>query len=292
MHRAAEVRGLTRRIGIAALVLPALLLVAFAARSYQPFGGDAGAERAASTTFVDSLFTIVLVLGGLAALIVLYVSVRRPGRPRGKGSSTYSSLLTFLLIFGFLLIGGRALLQYDRQPGNEEGSDSAFPTEIQPGELVPGQEPDRDPQVVWPLAVGLAALIVAAIVVAVLVERRRRRMRPDGLTPDQLKELTEALDEAIDDLRRDPDPRRAVIAAYARMEQALTVYGLPRKPSEAPYEYLRRVARELEAEQPVAALTELFELAKFSEHSVDEGMRGRAIDALTAVRTEVRAAAT
>ena len=63
-----------------------------------------------------------------------------------------------------------------------------------------------------------------------------------------------ALDEAIDDLRRDPDPRRAVIAAYARMEQALTLYGCPRRPSEAPYEYLSRVARDLEAEQPVAAL--------------------------------------
>ena len=74
------------------------------------------------------------------------------------------------------------------------------------------------------------------------------------------------------------------------MEQALTVYGLPRRPAEAPYEYLRRVARELEAEQPVAALTELFEVAKFSEHAVDEAMRGRAIEALTAVRQEVQAA--
>ena len=124
----------------------------------------------------------------------------------------------------------------------------------------------------------------------VLVERRRRR--PDALTPEQLKELGDALDEAIDDLRRDPDPRRAVIAAYARMEQALTLHGFPRRPSEAPYEYLSRVARDLEAEQPVAALTELFEVAKFSEHSVDEAMRGRAIDALTAVRREVRTAAT
>ena len=52
------------------------------------------------------------------------------------------------------------------------------------------------------------------------------------------------------------------------------------------------MARDLEAEQPVAALTELFEVAKFSEHSVDEAMRGRAIDALTAVRREVRTAAT
>ena len=135
-------------------------------------------------------------------------------------------------------------------------------------------------------------MIAAAIVVAVLVERRRRRHLSDAPTPEQLDELAKALDEAIDDLRRDPDPRRAVIAAYARMEQALTAYGLPRRPAEAPYEYLHRVARELESEQPVAALTELFEVAKFSEHSVDETMRGRAIDALTAVRGEVRTEAT
>ena len=290
MHRAPKVHGLTRRIAIAALVVPALVLVAFAARSYQPFGGEPGGERAASTVFVDSMFTIVFVLGAVLVLILLYVRLRMPRQARGKGSSTYSGLLAFLLIFGFAMIGGRALLQYDRQPGNEQGSDGAFPPQVQPVQPVPGKEPYRNPRVVWPLAVGLGALIVAAIVVAVLVDRRRRGR--DALTPEQLKELGDALDEAIDDLRRDPDPRRAVVAAYARMEQALTVYGLPRKPSEAPYEYLRRVARELEAEQPVAALTELFEVAKFSEHSVDETMRGRAIDALTAVRHEVRAAAT
>jgi hypothetical protein len=290
LHRHSAVHGLTRRVAIAALVLPALVLVAFAARSYQPFGGEPGSERAASTVFVDSLFTIVFALGAALAVILLYVGVRRPGRPRGKGSSTYSSLLTFLLIFGFVLIGGRALLQYEGPPANEEGSDAAFPTEVQPGQPVPEEQLERTPRVVWPLAAGIVGLIAAAIVVAVLVERRRRRS--DALTSEQLKELGEALDEAIDDLRRDPDPRRAVIAAYARMEQALTVYGLPRRPAEAPYEYLHRVARDLDADGPVAALTELFEVAKFSEHSVDETMRGRAIDALTAVRAEVRTAAT
>ena len=82
-----------------------------------------------------------------------------------------------------------------------------------------------------------------------------------------------------------------MVAAYARMEQALSVYGLPRRPAEAPYEYLRRVAMELEAEESVADLTELFELAKFSEHPVGEAMRGQAIAALSAVRDEVRIAA-
>jgi hypothetical protein len=165
--------------------------------------------------------------------------------------------------------------------------DLPFPRQVLPEQHVPQPEPGRDPQLIWPLVIGLAALMAAAIAAAIIIERRRDRRGRH--TREQLEELSRALDEAIDDLRRDPDPRRAVIAAYARMEQALTSCGFPRRAPEAPYEYLTRVARDLEAEQPMAALTELFEVAKFSEHSVDETMRGRAIDALTTVRQEVRA---
>ena len=283
---------MTRRVAIAALVVPALVLVAIAARSYQPFGSEPGAERAPSTVFLDSLFTIVIALAGALLLLLLCLQmwlriIPRKGR---RDSTVYSSLIVFLLFMGFVVfVGYRGLLKLDRPRSSPPAAEVPFSGAQpgQPGQPVP-EEANRSPQVVWPLAAGIVGVIAAAIVIAVLIERRRRR--PDALTPDQLKELAAALDEAIDDLRRDPDPRRAVIAAYARMEQALSVYGLARKPSEAPYEYLRRVARELEAEQPVAALTELFEVAKFSEHLVDEGMRGRAIDALTAVRREVRAA--
>jgi Domain of unknown function (DUF4129) len=279
---------LTRRLAIAALVVPALVLVAIAARSYQPFGGEPGGERAASTVFLDSLFTVVLVLGATMMLAVFWIRVRTK-QPGQRGNPGVTGLTMFLIVI-VTLVGVRQILEYDRRPPDAEGADPGFPQQLPPGEPVPEPELGRSPRVVWPLAIGIGGVIAAAIVFAVILERRRSR--PDALTPEQLRELRAALDEAIEDLRRDPDPRRAVIAAYARMEQALTVYGLPRRPAEAPYEYLHRVGRELEAERPVTALTELFEVAKFSEHSVDETMRGRAIDALTAVRTEVRTAAT
>ena len=60
--------------------------------------------------------------------------------------------------------------------------------------------------------------------------------------------LADVLDETLDDLRAETDPRRAVIAAYARMERALAAYGLPRRPSEAPDEYLQRIFADLEVE--------------------------------------------
>ena len=293
MHRPSAVHGLTRRVWIAALVVPALVLVAMAARSYQPFGGDDdGGGREASTPFLDGAFTIMFVLMVLAALVAVWAWLHAlRTRTKGRGSrSAYSSLVVFLVIVAFATLAGRNILEYKRHPGQPEAADPGFPGQVLPQK--PGQqlEEARDPQVIWPLAIGLAVLIAAVIAAVIIIERRRNRR--EARTPMEREELMRALDEAIDDLRRDPDLRRAVIAAYARMEQALTVYGLPRKPAEAPYEYLHRVGRELEAEGPVESLTELFEEAKFSEHAVDETMRGRAIDALTAVRAEVRTAAT
>ena len=47
-----------------------------------------------------------------------------------------------------------------------------------------------------------------------------------------------SIDDAIDDLEAEPDARRAVIAAYARMEAVLGRSGVRRAPSETPLEYL------------------------------------------------------
>ena len=283
----------SRRAAIAALVLPALVVVAMATRSYQPFGGEGGGRRAPSTTFLDGAFTLLFVLGGLYALVAAWVWFRAlRSRPQGRRNEPpYASLAAvFLVIILTAVIAGQDILRNEGSRGRPGAADFVRPGQVVPEQPRPLLAEERYPEFVWSLAIGLAALIVAAIVAAVIADRRRDRR--GRRTPGQLEELGRALDEAIDDLRRDPDPRRAVIAAYARMEQALTSYGFPRRPSEAPYEYVHRVARELEAEGPVASLTELFEVAKFSEHSVDETMRGRAIDALTAVRAEVRAAAT
>ena len=103
--------------------------------------------------------------------------------------------------------------------------------------------------------------------------------------------LADVLEETIDDLRAEVDPRRAVIGAYARMERALAAAGLPRSPAEAPDEYLRRIFGDLEVSRfATARLTALFSWAKFSGHDVAPEMKQEAIEALEAVREELRAA--
>ena len=141
----------------------------------------------------------------------------------------------------------------------------------------------------WPLVivgVGTAAAVTAALV-------RRKATTDDGTEVENPTLVM--LDASLDDLRREPDPRRAVIAAYARMENGLAARGFARHEWETPTEYLQRTlaAGSVEAfdPRPLRELTALAEQARFSALPIDEAMRARAIDALEALRRELRARA-
>jgi Domain of unknown function (DUF4129) len=99
-----------------------------------------------------------------------------------------------------------------------------------------------------------------------------------------------AVESSLADLRSDPNARRAVIAAYGRMEAALAAAGLPRRAAEAPREYLTRAlgALELSVDAP-RALTGLFERAKFGSRQVEVSMRDQAIESLLAIQRELEA---
>ena len=143
-----------------------------------------------------------------------------------------------------------------------------------------------NPEFQWWVALGVT-LAIGAIV----ANEWRRRPQPEG-DEGAADELEAVLTETIDELALDPDPRRAVIQAYVRMEAVLGAHGHARLPHEAPLEYLARVLRELDVRAEAAhALTELFERARFSHHEIDVAMRTEAIASLQAVRDDLRAAA-
>jgi hypothetical protein len=123
----------------------------------------------------------------------------------------------------------------------------------------------------------------------VLLASRQVKRVPRLLGLSRAETVSAALDESLDDLRDDPDLRRAIVAAYARMEHALARAGLPRHPAEAPFEYVERALGSLDTSAvSVRRLTGLFEWAKFSQHEPEPEMRDQAIDALVAVRDELR----
>ena len=116
-----------------------------------------------------------------------------------------------------------------------------------------------------------------------------RPRRPGGLAARRppAPDPSAAVDDALAALDAERDPRRAIINAYVRMERALDDAGIGRRESEAPREYLARVAGALRGDDRAARrLTALYEEARFSAHAVDEAMRAEAISALRALRAE------
>ena len=139
----------------------------------------------------------------------------------------------------------------------------------------------------WGPVIVVSSLAVLALAAGAwfVLERRRTEPRRDTAAA----ELAAALERTIADLRAESDPRIAVIAAYAQMEHALADVGLERRPDEAPREYLGRVLPDVGAQTAsVERLTRLFERAKFSPHAIDAAMKDEAIDALEALRDDLR----
>jgi hypothetical protein len=199
--------------------------------------------------------------------------------------------VAYLVFFGlFLLFSYWRLSRWD-PPQPQEEQERAFPGET-PEPTTPTETvtpAPYEPSVSWlPIAV-VVGLVLAAAVAYVVAERRAHRGRR---SPAALAEqLAIVLDDTLDDLRAETDPRRAIIAAYARLERVLAANGVPRHAAETPAEYLPRVLHDLELDPGgVERLTTLFTRAKFSQHDVDVAMKEEAIGALEHVRDELRLA--
>ena len=139
----------------------------------------------------------------------------------------------------------------------------------------------------WGPVIVVSSLTILALAAGAwfVLERRRTEPRRGSVAT----KLAVALERTITDLRAEPDPRIAVISAYAQMEHALADAGLERRPDEAPREYLGRVLPDVGAQTTsVQRLTALFERAKFSPHTIDAAMKDEAIDALEALRDDLR----
>jgi len=281
-------------LGVGLLVL--LGLVAAASRAHHTPGGHAGIHQPPSGVG-DYLFSIFAVLLVSVALLFFYLwfserDMLAEARKRRQSKGRYRLLIVLLLILGLAPALRSRLNWFGRH------SRGARPAKVHPGtpQKTRARGPsggltERPPHFKW-----LPVLIATATGVALLgfigVHALRRSRRELGRRFVLEQELEALLDDTLDDLHAMKDPRAAIIAAYARMERALALVGVGRDAAEAPFEYLERSLLELDASADSARrLTELFERAKFSHHEPDEPMRGEAIDALAAVRDELRAAA-
>lgn len=278
-------------MALPALVVLALVAVVAVASTGSTPGGSA-ATRTPSETLYDILFTLGLVAVALGCVIFVYGLMQRKAIQREVASGRYrrTTLLgwvTFVLLFTGVFYVGLIKLPKRIPEFVPEGA-GGLPTESPFPTLPEDAEANYTPTVSWIPILVVVSLLISGVAAYVLSERRARRGRSSEHRP-LLEQLALVLDETLDDIRAERDPRRAIIAAYARLERVLTSNGVARRPAETSDEYLERILRELElAPGAIKRLTNLFQQAKFSHHEMDETMKSAAIDALEDVRAELR----
>ncbi len=139
------------------------------------------------------------------------------------------------------------------------------------------------------LLVLLAIAVCAAIIVWLVRMPDRRDDESDADGSDDGDDdappidLAPSFEASIDAMLDDVDPRQAICAAYGRLLDGFAAAGLPRRAEEAPEEHVRRcLATAAMDPRPVRELLDLFALARFSSHPIDEQHRVAAVRAMRA----------
>jgi uncharacterized membrane protein YedE/YeeE len=268
-------------------------IVAVAAAGRAPGGGESRPSAPAPTLLADYLSTVALLMVPAGAVLFVFAAFMRRGYRADKGGRRAGGPRS-LVVTGLVLVAVLAIVQQGLRLDWINRDDPA--EKSKPGKVVPGKskkappvaEPYR-PQFRWVPLFVVGSLIVGIGGAMAIFAVRRRRELVSGMPI--VEALSDVLAETLDDLRRERDPRQAVIRAYSKMERTLAARGLPRRETEAPLEYLERVLDAVQASaHSVRRLTQLFQRARFSTHEIDTGMKEDAIEALSGLRAELEVA--
>jgi hypothetical protein len=275
---------------VAAAVLVLLAIVAYASRS----GFGHHSEASPSSGYVSYAFTAFLILFALMIPVAAYVfALQARERNLEKRRGFVARVVQNIAILALFGVAAYAVvyLRHHHHFFGISGKAGGKAPKVAGHQASSGRSP-FEPAFQWTVFwVAVALLVVAAT--ALVVTRRRRTARTLAALPEPTvaEELASSISDALDDLEAEPDARRAVIAAYARMEGVLARRGLRRRASETPLEYLRRILLDLTTRaDAVQRLTVLFEQAKFSRHEIDSTMKLDAIGALRAIRDDLQGA--
>lgn len=281
----------TRALVPGLLVLALVGVVAIASTGSHPAG--TGETRRPTDTLLDIFFSFAVLALIPAAAMLVWGLMQRKEIAEGFASGRFkrTGLVSFFAVAAVIGVLGYWRRPDPRPPTPEQLEDVIIPRGGTPTSFGDGEPPPQyEAEFAWiPVIV---VVILAAVGFAAAYASRQRRRRRWAAEEAVAESLVEMLEETLDDLRAEVDPRKAVIAAYARLERTLAAHGSARKAAETPEEYLRRILPRLAVDRrSIRRLTDLFTWAKFSQHDVDAEMKEEAIDALTQVRDELRAAA-
>ncbi|WP_233211206.1 DUF4129 domain-containing protein [Mycobacterium sp. shizuoka-1] len=306
----------------AAALVALVLMLGIALRGHLPGAQPAQQPRPAAGP-AGLLGVLALVIACLLVIVVSIVAkLREPNRarpaarhdvPGGAGARVRRSPRFLLIIAAGLLAWLLVVVLLAQwrlpQPGPDRPAGPAG--DAPAGPPPPGSDtgpPPSPPEpgavsehLVWSVVIAMAVLLVVVLVGGVVLRVRERR----GRTPTPLAAADPGPDAAatragslalaaerglaeVGDLRR--EPRDAIIACYAAMEDALAgAPGAAPQESDTPSEVLARaVAHEAIHAERATELVNLFAEARFSTHVMNEGHREAAERALRGVLDELR----
>ena len=286
-----------RKLLLSGAALTALLaFVAIASRAHRPGGGTGGGDAHAPTLIGDYLATIALIIMPVGAVIVVWGLANRRRQQRLSGKTDWRRTLIAVAFISALLSVAVFTAEKRQERRQERGNAGAIalagplgPTGLRQRLKPRAETPPHRAQWSWLPVLVLGSLLLGIVVTTGIAVAHGRRNREALDEEAQLaRALDDVLSDSLDDLRAERDPRKAVIRAYARMEETFGAYGVPRERHETPLEYVARVLDSLRVSSfAVRRLVQLFERAKFSPHTIEASMKDDAIEALAGLRAEL-----
>ena len=282
------------RLAVSGAALTALLaVVAVASHAHRAGGGTRASTPHPSALFFDYVASAMLVLFPLGVIVVIWAMAQGRHQRLLAGETNWRRTVAGLAIM-FALIGVAVYINRHRHDfgihfGGSGQAQKHSKAATAPHTRQKPPSPAYHAEFKWTSALIVGGIVVGLAGAGAAAYIRRRWGGEDWAGEAKLAAaLDEVLADSLDDLRADPDPRRAVIRAYARMERTFAGYGVPRDEAEAPLEYMERALDRLSVSAySVRRLTQLFSRAKFSPHEVDAGMKEDAIEALIGLRAEL-----
>lgn len=281
------------------LLCAAIVLIAGLAfnLAYLDTGGEklpappgSGSPNPGAGGILDSNSAATILLVCFAAIVVLsivfVILTRRKGLPvrrilRPSSWFDIVAMLIAFLVFGLILVLWPRIVAAVSRPTtsgtgnpNLSGNSSALPS-------VSG----------IPLGVFLiAAVVVSVLAIALTFRLGAELMRPlpDRRRSGPRREAALVLQTAIEQLQLGGDVREVILACYARFCVLLGARGIAAQEALTPRELEDLAVRRLSVSADSSdALTSLFEEARYSEHTLADADRNRAVASLERIRTDL-----
>ena len=130
---------------------------------------------------------------------------------------------------------------------------------------------------------------LAVLALWVLLDRQYWTQPQDPADSAAARRVRRAVQAGLRALQEHREPRQAIIACYAHLEYLLEDHGMPVYHALTPQEYMGTVLSQLALPMDAfAGLVQLFELARYSVHPLDDSARNAAITHLTTLQTHLQ----